>query len=305
MKCLMLTDKPNWAYHSIAQNLVKYNTDDSVQLSYTHIKGNAKHIKNIHSKYDRILVMGWQNYKLVDFLPKKHTLIGIHGHHAWDDRKTQPDKDIAPPKQLVDFLNQFAKVNTVSRKLDRIFKKAGLKKLTYTANGVDSELFVPQPSGNKDFTVGYSGSSAHDWRKGVTEFMKPAAKKAGVKLKVAMLATKNHVALEEMPTFYQALDAYLCASSSEGFSLSVLEAASCGLPIISTRVGGCEDLIEDKSNGFLVDRNVDEIADRLRLLKDDVERRNQIGENMRKTVEDQYCWSRRTQDWVDFCKGEA
>tara|TARA_B100000614_G_scaffold262915_1_gene301214 strand:- start:34836 stop:35753 length:918 start_codon:yes stop_codon:yes gene_type:complete len=305
MKCLMLTDKRHWAYESIGKNLVKYNTDNSVELSYTHIKGNVENIRKIYTKYDRVLVMGWQNYKLVDFLPKKHTLIGIHGHHAWDNRKTQPDRDVTPPKELVDFLNQFIRVNTVSRKLDRIFRKAGVEKLIYTANGVDSKLFIPRPSGNKEFTVGYSGSSAHDWRKGVTEFMKPAAKKAGVKLKVAMLATEHHITLEEMPAFYQALDGYLCASSSEGFSLSVLEAASCGLPIVSTRVGGCEDLIDDKVNGFLVDRNVDAIADRLRLLKDNVDRRKEIGEAMRKTIEDKYCWSKRTQDWIDFCKGEA
>ena len=38
-----------------------------------------------------------------------------------------------------------------------------------------------------------------------------------------------------MPKFYNKLDIY-CASSSEGFSLSVLEASATGIPVISTKV---------------------------------------------------------------------
>ena len=84
-----------------------------------------------------------------------------------------------------------------------------------------------------------------------SKYIIPSSKGAGVKTKIAMLSTGNYVPLEQMPSFYSDLHAYICASSSEGFSLSVLEAASCGVPIITTNVGGMSDLL--KRHGYSID----------------------------------------------------
>jgi len=45
MKILLLTDKKNWAYHSIAKSLVKYNKNESIKLSVMHIKSDEAAIK--------------------------------------------------------------------------------------------------------------------------------------------------------------------------------------------------------------------------------------------------------------------
>jgi len=303
MKVLLLPDKLNWAYSSIAKSLVKYNTDPSVELDIIHIKGNEKKIKKVQEKYDEILVMGWQTHDRVKFLPPERTLIGIHSHHSWDGQATQPDKNVSPPRTLVDFLNQFKRVNAVSRKLYNLFGKYGVKRIYHTPNGVDSEIFVPKVIPHDDFLVGYSGSSKHDWRKGVTDFIIPATKQAGAKTHLAMLSTGSYVDLEDMPSFYQSIDCYVCASSSEGFSLSVLEAASCGKPVISTRVGGSDELFVDGENGFLVSRDVTAIAEKISLLKNNREVYDKISRNIRQTIEDQYCWKYRVQDWIRFLKG--
>ena len=44
----------------------------------------------------------------------------------------------------------------------------------------------------------------------------------------------------------------LLCSESEGFSNSLLEYMACGVPPVSTRVGGNEELIEDGKTGYLV-----------------------------------------------------
>ncbi len=46
-------------------------------------------------------------------------------------------------------------------------------------------------------------------------------------------------------------DAYILPSYVEGVPISILEAESYGLPILSTRVGGIPDIVDEGKNGFL------------------------------------------------------
>tara|TARA_R110002050_G_scaffold294375_1_gene452124 strand:- start:1208 stop:2320 length:1113 start_codon:yes stop_codon:yes gene_type:complete len=48
-------------------------------------------------------------------------------------------------------------------------------------------------------------------------------------------------------------DVFILPSLSEGFSISLVEAMLCGLPVISTRVGGPSEIITSEKNGFLFD----------------------------------------------------
>lgn len=47
-------------------------------------------------------------------------------------------------------------------------------------------------------------------------------------------------------------DIYILPSYHEGLPISILEAMSYKLPVISTNVGGIPEIIEDKNNGFLI-----------------------------------------------------
>ena len=55
----------------------------------------------------------------------------------------------------------------------------------------------------------------------------------------------------QMPEFYQQSDIFISASLQEGMSNAMLEAMACGLPIITTRCEGTEELIKD--NGIIID----------------------------------------------------
>jgi len=304
LRVLILTDKPNWAFDTIAKNLLKFNYDSKLNLDIHPIKGNEKNIRKIYSKYDLFYVMGFKTYDRINFLPKEKTIVGIHSCHSWDGKKTSPTDIVTPSTELVNLLNTFLRVGAVSKYLYDLFKEAGLKKLYYTPNGVDTTLFVPSnDTMTGDFTVGYSGTKTHDWRKGISEFIIPAAQKAQVKTKLAMRGTNTYIPLEEMPNFYNTLDAYICASSSEGFSLSVLEAASCGIPIISTRITGCMELIKHSINGLFVERNVKDIAEKIEIMKDN-DFRSFMSKNIRKDVVEYHCWSKKIGYWIKFLKGE-
>jgi len=67
---------------------------------------------------------------------------------------------------------------------------------------------------------------------------------------------------------------------------SICEAMAMELPVIATAVGGLDEIVVDGQTGFIVRTNdVDDIADRLRILIADPERRIRLGKNAREMVE--------------------
>ena len=56
----------------------------------------------------------------------------------------------------------------------------------------------------------------------------------------------------DVPAVLKALDAYVLSSSTEGFSIACCEAMAAGLPVISTRSGGPEQILDNGSCGLLV-----------------------------------------------------
>jgi len=70
---------------------------------------------------------------------------------------------------------------------------------------------------------------------------------------------------EKMPELYRQNDIFISASMQEGMSNAMLEAMASGLPIITTRCEGVEELIAD--NGIIVEKaNGKDIADAIRSL---------------------------------------
>ncbi|KIC10117.1 glycosyl transferase family 1 [Leisingera sp. ANG-M1] len=57
----------------------------------------------------------------------------------------------------------------------------------------------------------------------------------------------------EVARWYQALDLYVAPQRWEGFGLTPLEAMSCGVPAVATRVGAFEELIAPNETGLLID----------------------------------------------------
>lgn len=83
---------------------------------------------------------------------------------------------------------------------------------------------------------------------------------------------------------------YVLPSYNEGLPMSVLEAMACGLPVITTRVGGIPELIEHGRNGLLIDAgDREQLASAMALLLGDDALRLRMGECARQTVEQGYC----------------
>lgn len=67
-----------------------------------------------------------------------------------------------------------------------------------------------------------------------------------------IIKCKGAVDSSEISHILENSDIYLLPSYNEGLPISILEAMSYSLPIISTPVGGIPEVVKDKENGFLV-----------------------------------------------------
>lgn len=75
----------------------------------------------------------------------------------------------------------------------------------------------------------------------------------------------------------------------EGLPKSLIEATAIGRPIITTLSIGCKDTVDDGVNGFLIPtKNVDALVEKLKLLIDNAELRQEMGKAARKKAENEF-----------------
>lgn len=89
--------------------------------------------------------------------------------------------------------------------------------------------------------------------------------------------------------YVAAADAFVHPSYHEGFSLSIVEAAMLGKPIVACQVGGNTEIITDNANGLLVPaQDSTALATAMTRLLSDKELARKLGETARHTFLDRY-----------------
>ncbi|MDD4027209.1 MAG: glycosyltransferase family 4 protein [Candidatus Shapirobacteria bacterium] len=104
----------------------------------------------------------------------------------------------------------------------------------------------------------------------------------------------KNFSLHEMPGVYQGSDVFVLPSENETFGQVFIEAMSCALPVIGTKVGGIPEIISDSYNGYLIPVNDSSIlAQKIeRLLTDRTIREGFIKAGL-KTVEKKFAADRQ------------
>jgi phosphatidylinositol alpha-1,6-mannosyltransferase len=136
------------------------------------------------------------------------------------------------------------------------------------------------------------------------ERLRALAKSLGVADKVGFVGPMRD---DELPEAYATSTIYLGASrvdkeiNVEGFGISFLEAGASGVPSVAGDSGGVRSAVRDGETGVVVPpTDVDAIADAIRVLLLNPDRRRHMGRMARHAVETHYNWDRVARDTREF-----
>ena len=107
------------------------------------------------------------------------------------------------------------------------------------------------------------------------EAIEAEIQKRGVSSQVRLLGLRSDVS-----RILAASDAFLLTSISEGIPLTIIEAMCAGLPVVSTRVGGIPEIVENEVTALLAAAGDDEgLARQLLRMSADPHRCKEMGQN--------------------------
>lgn len=85
---------------------------------------------------------------------------------------------------------------------------------------------------------------------------------------------------QTMAQLYSAADIYLFPTLAETFGMTIVEAMSCGLPVVTFETGGVPEIVENNKTGFVVEyKNGEMLTSALEKLLDDDDLRQKMSEN--------------------------
>jgi glycosyltransferase involved in cell wall biosynthesis len=176
------------------------------------------------------------------------------------------------------------------------------EKLVVCPLGVNLDLFHPRQRPDDDvFRIVFVGQITQ--RKGIS-YLVEAFRRASIPRSELVLVGRpigsadpwaripgvRHIPLmprTQLPAVYANADVYVLPSLVEGFGLTALEAMASGLPVVLSEHTFGSDIVTDGVDGYVVPiRDPESIAERLRLLAADPDRRREMGRAARSRAEE-------------------
>lgn len=209
--------------------------------------------------------------------------------------------------------------NSVAHELQKYY---GFANAIVVGNGVEERIFTPAKNNIGENYILYVGRLSY--RKGLFDLLDCAKhichnysisfflvgkgelegrlreriKDKELQDKVILL---GHVNREELIQLYQNAKTFVLPSHYEGLPTVLLEAMSCGLPVVSTSVSGCVEVVEHMYNGLLIPaRSPKRMSEAISLLLEDHKLNMKLGENARKTIEERFTWEKITREIIEI-----
>jgi glycosyltransferase involved in cell wall biosynthesis len=288
-KILLITDVWGWGGHHRGEQIVKYLSDEFELELITQAmlnKAEHKYKLNDYNLYYPLFHVQLRLGKLHDRMDRVVTV--VTGRTALKAKFAEygPNAKVG----FLKFANQcraiFANNYLALRELRTYYKGTSI----YVPRGVDEELFSYSPYPRGKFAACFVGKGRMP-EKGYGSHIIPACVRTNTKMISNIKNYRNAVTQDKVKEqIYDKANVLMVASTVDGTPNPALEAASCGRPILSNKIGNMPEFIEQGVNGFLVRRNIEDYADKLRWMKNNPDKCEKMGMRARQKIEDEWCW---------------
>ncbi len=242
---------------------------------------------------------------IVNILKLLNVKIIIHMHGACFDKFYEKS---SKKEYITKILNKAEKIIVLSESWKAFFSKiVPEEKIVVLYNAVS--LPEIKEKENKDtLNILFLGRLGE--RKGVYDILKVAKKLENENIKITLagdgetekvrnlvkeeniekiVEVKDWVNSKEKEDLLNKADIYILPSYNEGMPMSVLEAMSYSLPVITTNIGSIPEIIENNENGILIEPgNIEELKENILKLINDEKLRKKLGNNARKKIEEKF-----------------
>jgi len=286
-KLLILYDTVGWAYYHRAKALQKYRPNDF------HVDIDNKYSIRLRSQYDIIFQLCYSYVKPLRQYVDKHKYkckILSSFNIGWNHRNEWLKSTITYSDMVI--INNY-----------EMWDKAGRPaKTCHISNGVDSATFNAKiPYKQRKFKVLWTGSKFHRKVKNYESILLPLSKELSKRKIVHDFRIVSSTGIDRynhqrMSDWYNLGQCYVVASKTEGTPNPGLEAASCGIPVVSTRVGNMPELIVDGKNGFLCDTNMNSLLQGILKVQKNKEK---LSANMSESIKSWH-WKVRSEMFYDL-----
>ncbi|MBC8344734.1 MAG: glycosyltransferase [Candidatus Marinimicrobia bacterium] len=300
--------------HLRRPNLSKLNYIKSLRLLTKTIDAYQPNL--LHAHYA-------SSYGVLGYLSKfKPWILSVWGSDIYDF----PQKNRWNKWLLNKVLNNAETVcstsQTMANEVSQYFDRSNLEVVPF---GIDPDIFTPTKEKNQPFTVGTIKSIEkhnnmdcfldavkiviYDYKLSNLQFlivgegsqlekMKQKAKALNIDTIVTFSGFIPHKSIVE---YYQKLSIFISVSTRESFGVSVLEAAACGIPAITSDVGGLPEVNQHNHTGWVMPpSNPRALADAIKKLYQDNQLRTQFGKNARQRVIQKFNWKTNVQKMINI-----
>ncbi len=168
--------------------------------------------------------------------------------------------------------------------------------VVFLPESIDTNFFVKEQLSPGTFNVGWAGSNLALKRQEILDRLKFDVIKQA---KWGQKFFKKNRSLSDMVNFYHALNVFVLTSETECMPRVILEAMSCGRPIISTSVGNIPFLLDEEWIVPVHPKSevISQMNRKLEKLQENFKLQRNVAYRNRKFIEDNFSWEKNQPMW--------
>jgi len=267
-----------WSWGLTSKELFEKLKEYNVNIEFHNIISDKSIDKDLVLVQTTGLLKAMHNTELMNKLYKK-LIIRLGGNKLIKHTNTYVRK----------YLKNSNLIIATNKKL-YMFGKAFNKRTKLIPNGFDLNkwYYLDKKFNSNKLVGGFAGNISNSYYyhyKGF-DYVTQAFKISNTELKLALFGTGQIKYEDMLEKFYKEIDFLILPTVGEGCSNVISEALACGVPVLTTRLAGFHgEVLKDRENVIFIERNINDIAEKIKYLNENRELLRKIAINGRKFAE--------------------